>query len=96
MSMGAHGWLAGFGLNETFLSHPIYSSARVINVSLARVSLPPQQGFTTFLEVDRPIVINRILENLMSIITLDIEYLRPSTINVYHPGGGVHCTATTK
>lgn len=25
----------------------------------------------------------------MSIITLDIKYLHPSTINVYYPGGGV-------
>ena len=67
----------------------VYSSARIINVSSARVPLPPQQGFTTYIEVDRPMVINRTFESLMSIITLDIEYPHPSTINVYSPGGGV-------
>ena len=54
----------------------VYSFARVMNASLPMVSLP-QQGITTFVEVDRSIATNGIFEGLVSITTLGIEYLYP-------------------
>lgn len=74
------------GLSPARRLNSSYSSARVINVSSPRVLLTPQQDITTFVEVNGPIVINRIFESFTSFTTLNIEYLHPSRIDVYYPG----------
>ena len=60
-----------------------------MDISLPRVSLPPQQDITTFLEVDRPYSNKQNIREPVSITTLSIEYLHPLRINVYYPGRGV-------
>ena len=73
----------------------MYSSAMIMNVRSARASLPAQQETITLGEVVGPVVMNRTFKTLMSITTLNTEYLHPSKLTFVTLGGRKRVESTS-